>query len=110
VSPDPKDEGVNDGKVWCAGDMWPDDKKIGELEVEIEALRKERDELKSKIAIYAAQGAAMIASIGLERDDYRDALEYFDKEFIQKYHPGENWFPQALVVSEVLARYPKEKL
>ncbi len=48
------------------------------------------------------------AKLEKERDDYREALERLDREFIQKYHPGENWFPQTLVITEVLAKYPKE--
>lgn len=31
------------------------------------------------------------------------AMEKFNKEFINVYHPGENWFPMTLVIPEALA-------
>ena len=35
------------------------------------------------------------------------AMEQFKTTFLDKYHPGENWFPETLVIGEALEKLKK---
>lgn len=74
---------------------------------EIKTLHKELDGLKETLRRTTLSWNPDIQDLKKERDEYREALEYTDKVFIEVGWRGKYNVPQ--VVREVLAKYPKEK-